>query len=368
MLGRLRIGPKLLLAPALVLVLLIVSSSGAYLAMERQNQSLASIVQVRAARIKDATDLVAEAQAAHARSYRLLAWIGGSFAQPRVDALWADIGQRHGAIERRFARLLQGARVASTERRLLAQAATAHAAYVAALDEAVQFARADHTIGASAMGKAERAFDAAADKLAALSQLEQALSEQALQAAAAEFRITSVAMLVLAALSVALSVAVSRAVRRSLLEEVRGIGEVASGLASGNLTVSRREYGHDEISDTARALDASIAGLNATLKDILESARSLDLASRRIVAATVAGDACAVLQVDQMTQPDSRLVHEAAAAAHSLQVQALHLSLAVAGFKLDEGTACSSGKPKLRLAAQGGQLKEKHLEGEEAAE
>ncbi len=343
MLGRLRIGPKLLLAPALVLILLIVSSSGAYLAMERQNQSLASIVQVRAARIKDATDLVAEAQAAHARSYRLLAWIGGSFAQARVDALWADIEQRHGAIERRFARLLRGAAADGTERRLLAQSATAHAAYVAALNEAVQFARADHTIGASAMGKAERAFDSAADKLAALSQLEQALSEQALQSAAAELRMMSVAMLVLVALSIALSVAVSR-------------------LASGNLTVSRREYGQDEISDTARALDASIVGLNTTLKDILESARSLDLASRRIVAATMAGEPCAVLQVDQMTQPDSRLVHEAAAAAHSLQVQALHLSLAVAGFKLDEGAACSNGKPKLRLAAQGGQLKQEGCE------
>jgi hypothetical protein len=50
MLARLRIGPKLLLAPALVLVLPIVSSSGAWYAMVRQNHSLVSIVQVRAAR------------------------------------------------------------------------------------------------------------------------------------------------------------------------------------------------------------------------------------------------------------------------------------------------------------------------------
>ncbi|HEY0062198.1 MAG TPA: Tar ligand binding domain-containing protein, partial [Telluria sp.] len=50
MLGRLRIGPKLLLAPGLVLLLLVASSGGAYWALWRQNQSLESIVQVRAAR------------------------------------------------------------------------------------------------------------------------------------------------------------------------------------------------------------------------------------------------------------------------------------------------------------------------------
>jgi methyl-accepting chemotaxis protein len=44
MLNRLRIGPKLLLAPALVLLLLILSSSGAWYGMVRQNASLENMV------------------------------------------------------------------------------------------------------------------------------------------------------------------------------------------------------------------------------------------------------------------------------------------------------------------------------------
>jgi methyl-accepting chemotaxis protein len=46
MLNRLRIGPKLLLAPALVLLLLILSSSGAWYGMVRQNASLENMVRV----------------------------------------------------------------------------------------------------------------------------------------------------------------------------------------------------------------------------------------------------------------------------------------------------------------------------------
>ena len=282
MLGRLRIGPKLLLAPGVVLILLVISLSGAWYAMVRQNQSLESIVQVRAARIKDATALVAEAQAAHVRSYRLLTGIGGSFSAPRIEALVAEIDQRHQAIRRKFASLSRHTVAGSAERRSLDQSEVAHAAYMTAIGDVIELARGDESIGANAMGKAERSFDTVALHLAELSALEQQLSEAASQQAAAEFKTVSTLMPVLVALSVILSLAVTMAVRRSLLKEVRDIGDAALDLASGNLTVRRRDYGSDEISDTSRTLDASIRTLNLTLKHILDSARSIDTASREI--------------------------------------------------------------------------------------
>src|SRR5665647_309390 len=99
MLSRLRIGPKLLLAPGVVLLLLIVLSCGAYYAMVRQNHSLETIVQQRAAHLRDAAVLVASAHHAHTEMYQLLTWISASFSNARVDALVRDIHQRHSAIE-----------------------------------------------------------------------------------------------------------------------------------------------------------------------------------------------------------------------------------------------------------------------------
>ena len=282
MLGRLRIGPKLLLAPGVVLVLLIVSLGGAWYAMVRQNQSLESIVQVRAARIKDANALVVEAQVAHARSYRLLTGIGGSFSAPRIEALVTEIDQRHQAIRHKFASLSRHTVAGSAERRFLDQSEAAHAAYLAAIGDVMELARADGSVAANAMGKAERSFDTVALHLADLARFEQQFSEAASQRAAAEFKTVSTLMPVLVALSVILSLAVTMAVRRSLLKEVRDIGDAALDLGSGNLTVRRRDYGSDEISDTSRALDASIRTLNFTLKNILDSARSIDTASREI--------------------------------------------------------------------------------------
>ncbi|MEJ7808706.1 MAG: methyl-accepting chemotaxis protein, partial [Telluria sp.] len=282
LLARLRIGPKLLLAPGLVLALLIVSSCGAYWAMLRQNQSLDSIALVRAARIKEATELVAEAQSAHARSYQLLTWISASVSAARVGTLEADIHRRHAALEGRFARLAGRSLPGSVERRLLEQAEAAHAVYVRAVLEVIELAGGDQSVAANAMVKAEQAFEREAMRLAALAGHEQTLSEAAARSAAADFKLIRILMPSLVAASILLSLFITIAVRRSLLREVRDIGQSALDLASGNLTVRARDYGIDEISDTSRTLDDSIRTLNHTLKDIADSARSIDSASREI--------------------------------------------------------------------------------------
>ena len=72
MLKKLRIGPKLLLAPGLVLLLLLVTAAAATIGMVRQNDSMENLVQVRAARLKTAADVSGEARYAHAHIYQLL--------------------------------------------------------------------------------------------------------------------------------------------------------------------------------------------------------------------------------------------------------------------------------------------------------
>ena len=66
MLNKLRIGPKLLLAPGLVLVLLMLLSAGAYYGMVRQNASLENMVLVRAERLNAAADVSGDVKYAHA--------------------------------------------------------------------------------------------------------------------------------------------------------------------------------------------------------------------------------------------------------------------------------------------------------------
>jgi methyl-accepting chemotaxis protein len=284
MLSKLRIGPKLLLAPGVVLLLLVVLSAGAYYGLVRQNGLLENLVQQRAARSKAAADLVAGANRAHTEAYQLLTWINASFSAPRIEALVQDIRSRHGALERQYAQLELATGASAGEHALVAQSHAAHALYVKAVNDVVEMSMADPSMATNAMSKAERAFDALAQRLEQLSRLEQRLGERAYEEAEAEFHTLSTLLPVVVALSIALSLLVTMAVRNALLKEVREIGAAAVDLAEGNLTVKHRIYGKDEIAETSRALDTSIRNLNGTLKTILASAQSIDNASREIAA------------------------------------------------------------------------------------
>jgi methyl-accepting chemotaxis protein len=287
MLARLRIGPKLLLAPGVVLVLLVLLSCGAYFAMVRQNASMDAIVQQRAAHMRAAADLVASAQRANAQAYQILTWISGSFPRTRVEPLVRDVQLQQAAIERGFAGLARLARQnpggqREAELRYVEQAASAWRLYVDAVRDVIELAREDQSISATAMAKAERAFGVVAQRLSELARREQELSEEASAEAAADFKTMSSLMPAVILLSIAASLAITMAVRRSLLAEIGAIEAAASSLASGDLTVRARVDGDDEIATTSRALDDSIRNLNLSLRTILDSARSIGSASRDI--------------------------------------------------------------------------------------
>jgi len=280
MLSRLKIGPKLLLAPGVVLVLLLLLSCGAWYAMVRQNASLDDIVGKRAVHMRAASDLVFTAQRGHAEIYQLQTWIGGSFPKSRIEPLIRDIHRQHALTTSGLQRLAEMTPAGGEERALVEGAASAYARYVQAVRDVIEIARDDQSISANATSKAESAFADVAQRLNALSQLEQSLSQAASSSAEAEFRAMAWLMPCVILLAIAVSLGITVAVRRTLLAEIRGIGAAAVDLASGDLTVKDRVYGNDEIAETSRALNASIRNLNGTLRTILESARSIGSASR----------------------------------------------------------------------------------------
>jgi methyl-accepting chemotaxis protein len=281
MLNKLRIGPKLLLAPMLVLVLLIATAGAAYVGMVRQNASLENLVQVRAARLKTAADVSGEARYAHAHIYQLLAWVNGSFAQARLDALSRDIKARHATTDTLLRQLNTDA-TDNAERKIAAQSLQALAAYRKAVLETMDMAQMDQSIATNSMAIAEKQFLLLNDQLAQLSALEKQLSVAAHAQAKADFKTLNTTMTIMVLLSIALSIGVTMAVRGAMLRDIRAIADVVIALAAGRLAAGRSTQGRDEIADTARMLDQTMANLTQTLTTILGAVHSIDTAAREI--------------------------------------------------------------------------------------
>jgi methyl-accepting chemotaxis protein len=305
MLNKLRIGPKLLLAPALVLLLLVLLSCAAYYGAVRQNATLENMVQVRAARLQAAADIAGDAKYAHANIYQLLASIAGSFGKSRLDALIADIGKKHKAIEQRLHALAQVSDPA--ERKLVQASIDALAAYHKSVTNSIELAQVDQSMATGAMQIAEQRFGVLNAELAQLSTLERDLSERAYADAKAEFRTLGLAMAALVLLSIALSLVVTMLVRRAMLSDIRAISETVADLAEGRLTRMAATAGRDEIADTSRALDHTIATLNATLRSITDAVRSIDTASQEIATGNLDLSTRTELQAGSLEQTASAM-------------------------------------------------------------
>ncbi|MGZ3182715.1 MAG: methyl-accepting chemotaxis protein [Telluria sp.] len=303
MLANMRIGPKLLLAPGLVLLLLLALAAAAHYGMVRQNTSLRDIVETRFARVRAAADVAAEARQAHADAYRLLAWTNGSFAPARIAQLAATIRARHAALATQLGVLRGG--TGPAERALVDGSAQAVDAYRKSIEQTLQLAQVDVSIAANAMNKAEAQFDGLNAQLRELAAMEQALAGQAYGAAQREFRTLGTAMTALVALSIALSLAATMAVRRAMLADIRAMCGVVDELAAGRLTGVAANRGKDEIADTSRALDRTIGTLNATLRTINAAVGSIDTASQEIASGNLDLSARTELQAGSLQQTAS---------------------------------------------------------------
>ena len=305
MLNKLRIGPKLLLAPVLILLLLILSSSGAWYGMVRQNASLENMVRVRITHLKAASDVAGDAKHVHGNMYQLLSWTNGSFAKARIDALEQQIKARHTAIGSQLAALRGTA--TGAERSLVDAAITALAAYRKAVLETMEMAQMDQSIATNSMLKAETQFVQLATQLAQLSALETTLSSQAHATASAEFRSLGWSMLLTVLLSILVSIVVTMLVRRAMLAEIRGIADAVQDLAAGKLIAGAAKQGNDEIADTSRVLDQTIANLNQTLRTIMEAVQSIDTASREIASGNLDLSARTEMQASSLEETSSAM-------------------------------------------------------------
>jgi methyl-accepting chemotaxis protein len=282
-----------------VLLLLIATAGAAYLGMVRQNASLENLVQVRA-RLKSAADVSGEARYAHAHIYQLLAWVNGSFAQAG-SMRWARRSKPPRAIEQQLRKL--DALADDGRAPIVEQSLQALAAYRKAVLETMDMAQMDQSIATNAMARAEQQFLLLNDQLARCRRWK---SAQRAGARAGQGRLQHAQHRHGRA-----GAAVDRAVAgrdhgraqrhaaRYPRDRRRGVA-----LAAGRL---RRppQHGRDEIADTARMLDQTMAKL--TQRWAHPRAPSIDTAAREIASGNLDLSSRTEMQASSLEQTASAM-------------------------------------------------------------
>jgi methyl-accepting chemotaxis protein len=282
MLSRLRIGPKLWLAPGIVLVVLSLLSAGTYRAMVRQNAALGMGIRQSADQARAADELAATASRVHAQAYQVMARLAGGQPMRRVQPLIADVRKGLETVGRGIAELPRPAPSANGSP-APDPVRAAWGAYSGAVKDAIDAGNDDGSDGAGAMARADASLAAVIQRLGDVARRARLQSARTVEDAADEVRVFALLMPLAIVLAAAAALTLTLALRRGLLADAGAIDAAVAALVDGDFTARSHAYGGDEIGAAGRRLDAGVQALNGTMRDVLDAARSIGASSREIV-------------------------------------------------------------------------------------
>ncbi len=281
-LNNIRLGVKLLLAPALAVALLLLVGIACYVGLSRQNEAIHHIVELRYPQVLATIRLTEQLQVIQGATYQLLAWHASDYAADQRDALQKTIGEHLKTLDT----LAQA--LASTTGHTVAEAELANALpqKVATLSKgtlaAIDMADTDPMLATMVMVKNEPLLK---QILTQVSELRSAQETHAREAAATASRAYAVAVwttLAVVGCGLALSLLVGSLVRTAIVNSVTQIRDAALRLRVGNLSLMQPVDGSDEVARSAQALADTVVTLRGTLGNVVEASRHIDHAIQEI--------------------------------------------------------------------------------------
>ncbi len=209
-LSRLSIGAKLLLAPGVTVLLLVILAITAALGLHRQQAALTSIYQVRFANLRGVGETAQATAEAHAGMYRLLSQISADFPEDQIKASGAALQARIDDIGARLGKMAAGADIGADERQGFAAAQKLLGDYRKVIGDAVDVASVQASMATAYMSKAESKFDELGKAFSSLRGLEQRLSDEAYGGASTLGVVMALILVGVLAASIGLSLAFPR--------------------------------------------------------------------------------------------------------------------------------------------------------------
>jgi methyl-accepting chemotaxis protein len=270
---------KMLAAPAVALVLMLVVAAVAAVGMLKQRTALQELTgsYLESRRITNAVRF--DVMAARAEVFRQFMLIG-SYDEAKLKTERAAIARRFDEAAARLGKL--DVPETADEAPLIAAATAGIAAYAKKADDALDMGSGDVNLGMAAMMSADDAYKAASDAIGKVADFAntRAADKQAAVMSLVTLALAAVAIAVAVAIALALVVAVLLA--RRTAHEVGGALHAAQALADGDLTVAFRSTSTDEIGALSRALESMRSALGGVIADIRSGVDSVGTASREI--------------------------------------------------------------------------------------
>ncbi|MBQ0741834.1 MAG: methyl-accepting chemotaxis protein [Pseudomonas sp.] len=288
LLSRLSMGVKLILAPALIVLLLVAISVVAYDGLNRQQRVLQQIEQVRFSQYQLALDISAASQAAMVGSYAAVVQLiqaQGNVSQEEMQFYVEDMQASVSDMRTSIRLGLEGTAALSEEEHAsfttLSEQSEAFAVGVGELAEAVL----ENPYQApSQLGYVRADYNRMLGLLNIFMEDQKALSSLSFNDANETANAVTQALVIAVVTAMAIALLVGLLMRHQVLKSIRGIERAAVKLRDGDLTHRVAVIGKDEIAQTAIAFNALIDSLQSAVRQVTRVAGSVGTSADELVA------------------------------------------------------------------------------------
>lgn len=263
---------KLLIAPAVAIVLMLVLGLTDMLSLQSVGQEVSILASDHMVKVRQAKQFETDLLTVHAAYYRLFTSLAGEADATKAKAESAELGKAIGVLE---VSVKQFSVSSDDEKNSIEIILASLKKYRTASSDAIEYGVVDPNIGLGSMFNADEAFQSISKIVGTIVQQQEMAAQESVakvMSMQASMRVRGLSLMIVSLL-LALGVAIWQG--RSLARRIWRVVYSARIMASGDLTVEVPQDGHDEIRQLGDALKQMQSGLRDIVTRIGHGANQL---------------------------------------------------------------------------------------------
>ena len=321
--SKLSLSKKLLIAPLIVVLFLIVLSYVSYRSLSNQKVAMDNIYHARFKSYQDTSRLIKELLSIHSNVYRVISWTDARYDSQKIDHLAKD---QIKALEEilGFSKSILSSNTLTPEEKKAYQAILENLMpYNKAAKAVLDMVRLDTNVATMQMGTADDYYQVLEKKLQGLLELETRLSQEQYDNSSQSLSSVLKTFLVVLVVAVALSLLVSFLISGRITLPVRMAVNFAQKMSEGDLTQTLEISQKDEIGVLAGALNKMGSSFKKMfrIQDIVTGVQTLFASSTELSALST--------QMSRSAEQTSAKAHTVAAASEEMSTNMASVSTAM---------------------------------------
>jgi methyl-accepting chemotaxis protein len=304
-----KVWQKVLVAPAVAVVFLMLLGAVSFGVMKQQNVALDELAKDRFAGYQIAADSAQDISEVHSNVYRLLTWMA-NLSEDKVKKTRADEKAKIDEVVKQVTRFAAGPQLSDEERRLTASVLKQLVDYGRNVDSAIDISTVEVGMGMMAMQAADAHFQALLKEFTALVQLEKKLAQESYEASASAASHAIALVLGILLLAIVLSVGIALFMSKVIVRPLRSAITTADRIAGGDLSEDVQVTGTDETGQLLSALSEMTQKLRTLVGEVAAGANMVSDTSAQIAQGN--------LDLSQRTEEQASTLEETASSMEEL--------------------------------------------------